>query len=356
MNINIIGGNWDSNGGRGSSVIFKMTDEFNTILGPENIYMQNGGHIDNLPVSNNSGLTFWMPNIPNEEAKNYPTKSVGTCLIVSKVVRPEESEKAGEHKFTQAVARIFKMNGNAVIAIETGDNGFVFTLIDALGNIWVSTDDIKTLVKTSIEFYEWHCKQERVSVPKCKPRYLDIKTDESELNRFMEVVRSNATRIMNNSGERYFGNCSTRCMLSFPSVRPNKKRHVILVSPRNSNKSELETSDLVVIAEGKIDSDLPKPSVDTPVQLALYDHFKNINYMIHGHAFFTENVRTTDNYYACGDMREVSSIINAIGNPEATSFVINLKNHGYLIATNTVEQMEAITTTMIPEMKPFRPV
>ena len=53
-----------------------------------------------------------MPNIDNEEEKQYPIKKKGSVLICSKVMREG-------YKPIDAISRIFKMQGNAVIAIYT---------------------------------------------------------------------------------------------------------------------------------------------------------------------------------------------------------------------------------------------
>ena len=96
-----------------------------------------------------------------------------------------------------------------------------------------------------------------------------------------------------------------------------------------------------------------KPSVDTPVQIELYKHFPNINYMIHGHAFF-KNAPTTEDYYPCGDLREVASIKELIPDSTSDFFAINLMNHGFLIAASSIQQLEEYLSDNTPEMSAFR--
>lgn len=339
--ITIIGGNFGDIP-KQSSVVRKIETYFKN--SSDDVLVKNGGTIDMLPTTL-MGLSIWMPNVDNETPKQYPSKNIGTCLIVSKVVRNEPNQ----HKYTEAVSRIFKMNGNAVIAIENIKGLFEFSLIDALGNIWITTTNIEVLCSTIIKFYDWHNKQERRSISKSKDK-LDITSElfPSGLS-FLDIVRRNANNIMNNSGTRYFGNCSTRCQQTFPSMRLEE---LFLFSPRNSDKNYLTLSDMIIIKDGKYIGD-KKPSVDTPVQLELYKRLPNINYMIHGHAFLEYGI-STDEYYVCGDIREIESIMSKL-NPNCTSFMINLKGHGYLIGADSITTL-SILTNNTPKMMPFRDV
>lgn len=321
----IIGGSFDNWCGKKSSIVDRISETLN-------IDSINGGNINEIKDINLTKLSIWMPNVSNNEDKFYPKKSIGCCLICSKVLRQVDED---EHKFTQAVTRIFKMNANAVIAIEKEDI-FKFTLIDALGNIWVSTKDVKELCISINKFYEWFLKQQR------KRTRIN-----SEVNKFMNLVRNNAENIMQSSGDRYFGNCSTRCSKTFPAIR---NENTVLVSPRNINKKHIETNDMIAVINNEVIGNI-KPSVDTPIQLEIYKHFDNINFMIHGHAFF-DNAPYTENYYCCGDVREVSDIMK-IFDKESSFIVVNLKNHGFIIATNNLIQMESYLKQNTPKMKPF---
>lgn len=345
MKITIIGGCWavDTSDARSSGVVAKIADSFNeqTITNnPCNV--MNGGFLYDLP-GHVDGLTIWMPYIPNSEKKAYPRKDVGSCLIVSKVIR----EIPGEHDYFQPVNRIFKMGANAVIAIRAHENQsaidnmfgrrYSFALIDALGNVWVETDDVALLTATITQFYEWNKQQQRSSIP-----------HNDNLKKFLRIVRRNAKQIVAGTEDRYFGNCSTRCMATFPSMRVS---NTFLVSPRNLRKDTIVPDDMILIDGEGFHGD-KKPSVDSPVQIALYAHFKKVNYMIHGHAFFEDAV-TTHYYYPCGDLREVPELIEWI-HEDASVFVINLKNHGFLIGADTLDNLENILKYGPPKMQPFR--
>ena len=64
--------------------------------------------------------------------------------------------------------------------------------------------------------------------------------------------------------------------------------------------------------------------------------------MIHGHMFI-KGVPTTKNYFPCGDLREVFEIESLFKQGHTT---INLKNHGFLIASNNLHEMDMIVNSI----------
>ena len=335
MNVSIVGGDWHEKWDGKESSIVRIIEK-NFLLDKYNVRSYNGGNICGLPLHMGGELTIWMPNITNEAPKLYPSKGIGSCLIVSKFVR----KIPNQHKYMDAVSRIFAMSGNAVIAIEREDELFKFTLIDALGNIWSSGTDIKTLYDSIIRFYSWHKDQQRISTKR-----------NGGVDEFLKIVNENAKNVMNHSGNRYFGNCSTRCTKTFPSCKLNDS--VYLFSSRNVPKETINADDMVLVVDGKFVGS-KKPSLDTPVQIELYKRLPRIHYMIHGHAFFND-VPETKHYYPCGDMREVDSVMELIDS-EFMNFRINLKGHGYLIGSNTIEILDSIVKSYTPEVKAFREI
>lgn len=330
MKTLIVGGNFGTP--KPSSIVAKISNE----LQADTI---NGGNLEQLKNAKTSVINYdiviWMPNIDNELEKDYPKKSQGSVLICSKLMHDNIS--VGE-----AVSRIFKMNANAVIAIYKNDKTFSFKLLDALGNLWIETTSIKNLTDCIQKFIKWTKSSVRQNT-----MYVNDKHANEE--KFCEIVKHIAKQVENDRGGRYFGNASTRCSYMFPSNRTNV--NMFKVSGRNTPKQYLSPADFVSIQydHGNIICHSEnKPSVDTPVQMQLYEQFPHINYMIHGHAYI-EDARTTKHYYPCGDLREVHSVtelLNSVGGPSIVEiwkgFCINLKNHGFLIAAETLEELEEI--------------
>ena len=330
---NVIGGTYDRGRGKASMVIASLA----AALGYDCF---NGGHIVDLKMRQQllPETTIWMPNVSNTEDKIYPTKCKGEVLICSKALRSDRT-------LYDAVARIFEMRANAVIAISLSSPLFKFTLVDALGNIWCDTTDIVELALEIKRFVAWS--KATVREGTCRIG------DAPQLGLFGNTVSSLtivnkrlAGNIQNQSGSRFFGNLSTRCMSLFPSARCSTS---ILVSKRNVNKDGITIEDFVEI--WRDDKGYPgrlcysgehKPSVDAPIHERLYHNMPEINFMIHGHAYI-KGVTTTDSYYACGDTREAKAVFDLIQKSYQKNtwhFAVNLKQHGFLLGSHSLWQME----------------
>lgn len=283
-----------------------------------------------LPDSvDNHDLVIWAPDIPNEQEKNYPVKDKGAVLICSKVIREDRTE-------VDAISRIFDMHGNAVIAIYKDDpKKMRFRLIDALGNTWTDTDRIELLADGITDFYHWSKGQVRMSfVEHANDR---LPADLELPPEFIKLNTKVADKVEGSLGSRYFGNFSTRCMKLFPSMRQTEG---YLFSPRNVDKRRIGPKDFVFVKSPYYVGDR-KYSVDAPCQVQLYQQFDDINFMIHGHAFiippgFLQSTAETEHYYPCGDLREVEEIAKVF---RTSIRIINLKNHGFLLATEDLETM-----------------
>lgn len=305
----------------------------------------NGGTVDELNKLdlNPYDLVIWMANVDNSQPKKYPTKRKGSVMVVSKRLSEGRTE-------LDAVSRIFGMHANAVIAIKFDEgnpyeNKFTFKLLDALGNSWVETAGLQELSSAVLAFTKWNGESQRVGTSKF---YNDDLEQVVELNK---IVADKFERVKS----RYFGNVSTRCMKMSPTKRISKKG-IIFVSKRNVSKQRLTVDDMVLAFLDKDDSIKylgdHKPSVDTPIQLQLYKKFSKINYMIHGHAYVRHAI-FTDHYYPCGDLREVDEVCQVIPNGlykqdhleikiSTFSGVINLKNHGFLIYAETLNDLRLL--------------
>lgn len=336
--LTIVGGNFGEVGNP-SSVINKIIPEMINDFSIS--YVVNGGTLDQLPNGlNEADLTLWMPNIDNENDKQYPKKKIGSVLICSKVMREG-------YKEADAVSRIFKMGGNAVIAIyvseESGKRTFTFQLIDALGNTWYKGDCISTLCVNIIKFHIFTKYSHRARSVKYDNVMKPVNKAE-DCQGLLDINNSLANRIQLSCGVRFFGNISTRCQKLFPSTRVET---AMLVSPRNTDKSELTPDQMVVTFFKELpDSTVyyvgdRKPSVDTPSQLMIYEGCKEINFMIHGHAFI-KDAPTTETYYLCGDTRENREVLKIIGQSDVRHGAINLKNHGFLIYADTLENLKKV--------------
>lgn len=331
MKTLIVGGDF-GNIPKSSNIINKIGLEFSESQ------IINGGKLESLPIKIDSDLIIWMPNISNENVKQYPIKTTGNVLIVSKVMRDG-------YTIVDAVERIFKMHGNAVIAIYKEDV-FRFKLIDALGNIWYDGTDLELLCYGIKNIYDFtknaiRCRTINTCVePYCRKVINDEEINKIELADFIEINKSLSNYIQTSCGERFFGNLSTRCSKLFPSIRNGG----IYVSPRNINKEHITMFDMVYCVNGFVNNEVfytgdRKPSVDAPIQLQIYKYCSQVNYLIHGHAFI-DGTLETKKYFLCGDLREAKEVIEIIGDNKFGT--INLKKHGFLLFSDTIENMKSV--------------
>lgn len=279
-----------------------------------------------LPDLEGYDLIYWWPDIDNEEEKQYPKKSPGSVLICSKVMREETTR-------VDAVARIFAMGGNAVVMINKNKRPFNFELVDALNNTWVSTTSISVLANAVQRLFEWTKGSRRRSLKKEEVVEEWSGADFSNVEKFMSINRELALKVAEGCGNRYFGNYSTRCTKLFPSKRLSSEYFIF--SPRNVDKRSVTVEDLVLTDFDRYYGDR-KPSVDTPVQLEIYKKYPKINFMVHGHAFI-EGAPITNEYFPCGDLREVSETLAILENGD---MYFNLKKHGFLLCAEKLSDME----------------
>ncbi len=326
MKTIVVGGNFGTL--KSSKVVIEIAK--NLANSSSEITVLNGGEINELPKTLDYDLSIWMPNITNEEEKHYPIKRKGSVLICSKVMREG-------YKDTDAISRIFKMHGNAVIAIYTNEKPFTFRLIDALGNEWYNGSSIETLVEKIIQFYSWTKQAKRInSIPDDSLH----KEKHENIAKLLTINNRLAKFVQKQCGDRFFGNISTRCLKLFPTT---SDKFGIYVSPRNSNKELLTPEDMVYMTSDMHYKGNAKPSVDAPCQITIYQSNPKLHYMIHGHAFI-EGIPTTKEYYLCGDVREAYEVSKLIKESKGT---VNLKNHGFLIYAGTIEELQKIVDNLI---------
>lgn len=277
-----------------------------------------------LPTSiSGYDLILWFPDIDNAEEKNYPLKDTGAVLISSKVMREGLTK-------IDAISRVYMMHGNAAVCIRKEGSVFGFELVDALGNTWTNTSNLHTLAAKIKQFYDWTKGAIRKSL-------------RQENLEFLEINKALAQKISTECGNRFFGNYSTRCRDLFPSKKINSE--CFLFSPRNLNK-EIATIDDFVVTTANSYIGSRKPSVDAPVQLAIYKDVPWVNFMIHGHAFIKDGSSTTE-YFPCGDLREAPAVIELL---QRKYRKINLKQHGFLIAAESIKELKAVIDSCTFEM------
>lgn len=331
--IVLIGGTFDKSGGK-SSYIVHMMMQFMGIGG------LNGGHISELDSElelDGVDTLIWMPNIDNSEPKFLPKikKAYPNILLV-------QSKRITDGNYTEAdiVGRLLKSKSLLGITIEKKNGVYEYMLLDPLGNLHAKTTNLGLLTDTLVKLTNDIRNMSRMpSVRKGMGKNFSIDYH------FLQVVRDFGERfskfVNTVNPHRLLGNASTRCEGGFPAVKSEGR---IFVTRRNVDKKTLNASAFV---EVELDQHCVnyygnnKPSVDTPVQLDLFRHFPNINYMIHGHVY-VEGAPMTENKIPCGYIEEFADIVAVIDDPSVKAFSVNLLGHGCIIACDDLEYFETI--------------
>lgn len=375
MKILITGGvfsntpNPDNTYGRPSGLINKFAD---AIQGHQ-IVLHNGGHYEKLKQfleqTPDYDIVFWFADVSNDLPKIRDVKAVApyTMLVTSK---RNDNQK---YSFQELVQRALASKSNLMFEFSKMENGtFHIRIFDPLACMWYSGTDIREAAHAALHrltYLTQITRQKTIQAPDDKSLVLnwyfdrfkqdmypsDQKIETPPEQEFVDLVKEYAIifhQLMNPGPnvKRFLGNCSLkatppqvgRCSKGMPSFRT---RDYIFVSQRNVDKEYLDLSNFVptYMEDGKIyycgDK---KPSVDTPIQLRLYQALPNINYMIHAHCY-VESGFFTDKSIPCGAIEEVDEILSLIdrifNNRNRPAYAINLFGHGSIIMGKTLDDI-----------------
>lgn len=356
--ILFVGGDWNLEGGKPS----KIVNEFAKYLSDVTVF--NGGNYNDLnhilESSINYDVVIWWANVPNELPKIRNVKDINykTMLVSSK------RNIDNKYSFQDLLQRSFALKSNLTIEFSKNDDLYSMKLFDPLGNVWYEGTSIKECSKELIDRLNFIKSITRESTVSSEENIGALawffnmfkeemyKTDSNPTipvkKVFFKLVREYASKFAEATFEtkdvkRFLGNASFRCPKGFPSFREGK---YIFVSKRNVNKEFIGIDEFVPVylENGKIyycgDN---KPSVDTPIQVRLYELLPNINYMIHSHCYI-EGAPFTQKALPCGALEEVEEILELLEKEYDNDFnkdfyLINLVGHGSIMMSKNPEQL-----------------
>jgi hypothetical protein len=342
MIITIVGGTFDHMGGKPSGYIRRFVEELRsyTVAG-DTVRVHNGGHFDDLYDNRitNTDVLLWFPNVDNSQAKLVNTLKVQNpkmMLVISK--------NNMQHKYDrlQVVARALQAKANLLVEFTSIGRHIAGTIIDPLGSVFCDTStDIEDVVMVLVDRI-----QELMSFTRIPSKRVGESLPVAADEEFLKIVREYADEFHTiihavNQG-RLLGNVSFRCENGFPSYRVDD---VICVSRRNIDKRDINSLGFVAVNVTSTDvveyyGDA-KPSVDTPIQVRLYEYYTNVKYMLHAHVSIA-GAPVTRNIVPCGAVEEFDDIIALYPDRTSTNFAVNLRGHGSLVLTSTVEDMKNI--------------
>lgn len=345
--ILLVGGTFDENGGKQSYIVNQM---YNCIRNKNLIcHLENGGtHKDIGRILLNTlgyEIVIWMPNVLGNVEKQRNVKNINPrCMLVG------SKRNNNEYDFGEVVKRALEQKLNLCIQFtKTEQSGRLMTILDPLGNIFYEGYNIQEMVDVLIDRVLFLKKITRIG------SYRGGRIIEAHIDpHFLELVKGYAEtfhELIKAQTSRFLGNCSTRCMRGFPSMRDGD---FICVSQRNVDKRYIDNNAFVpctLTEKGVEYYSENKPSVDTPIQLSLYNELPNINYMIHSHCYIKDAL-FTNKIIPCGGLEEVEEILKLIPNKDIEYAAINLKGHGSTIMCKNVRNLENIP--YIPRILPER--
>jgi len=343
MKILFVGGSFDNEGGRASSLVENFSKEIKDADNEICVDVKNGGKFDEiediLESTINYDCVFWWPNIPNDYPKLRNVKDVNfkTILITSK--RNDDDK----YSFGELLSRALEVKANLAIEFKKVGDVFSFLLFDPLGNSWHEGKGIQECAKALVSRLKFlasvtrtksvNISNENLEIPDEKDFFLFVKNS-AEI--FHKIIRPDKTVT------RFLGNSSFRCQRGFPSF---KKGKLVFVSRRNIDKRYISKENFVptYLIDGVVYYyGENKPSVDTPIQLRLYELFPKINYMVHTHCYAKTNI-ITKNPIPCGAIEEFDEIKNVIKDYNLDFYIINLIGHGCLIMSDDVEKLNSVS-------------
>ena len=155
MKILIVGGSFDDNGGRPSSLVDKFYYAFGESFAKlgmnADVSRVNGGYFEEvesiLQETAYADVVLWWANVPNDKPKIRNVKEVNPkCMLVTS--KRNDNEK---YSFGELVNRALGAKANLCIEFSKQDSGmFQMMLFDPLGNCWYKGSDISECAENMV--------------------------------------------------------------------------------------------------------------------------------------------------------------------------------------------------------------
>ena len=312
----------------------------------------NGGKFEDLEriVFSDYSTIFWFANVANGKPKlvREIKKNNPKCMLVT-----SKRNDNGEYGPLGLVASALQTKSNLLVEFKKSPGQLLWSVIDPLGNCFASSTWNTNLLVTTV-LHRLEALRGFTRQPSLRIGEELLFPENDQTMKFINLVQNYAHEfheLMQAKTERFIGNASFRCESGFPSFRDKR---TIFVSKRNIDKCEIDQSGFVAArraADHVMYYGDNKPSVDTPVQLALYDIFPRINFMLHSHAYVKDAPRTSK-VIPCGASQEIDEILSIVPSTTCNWFFINLLGHGSICAAENPQMLTEIAyiARPLPEM------
>jgi hypothetical protein len=345
MNALLVGGNFDHDKGKSSKIFEAISKSFisSWVRNEHDFCYINGGNLSKLSEMaekiNKFNVAIWFPNISNDEEKiiaELKKRNKKLLLVASK------NNTQNKYNISQLLQHALKNKANIFVEFTRNDGRYSAKLLDPLGNQYGETTENMNEIGERIASRVMELLQfTRIGSKNVGP-VIEAPNDTS----FFEVIRKHAEtfhELIYGDVEisRFLGNSSFRCTNGFPSMKNHKG---IFVTKRNLDKSLLNQNGFVCVENNEapvLYHGENKPSVDTPIQIRLYNYYDNLRYILHSHCYI-EGALMTNRVIPCGAIEEFDEIIALYSDSQTVNICVNLKGHGSLVLADNVEYMKNI--------------
>jgi len=312
----------------------------------------NGGSLkeleDALEYAKDVQVCVWWANIPDKDlpkvVKQLKRNNPTMVLVTSK----RNTER--QYSIADVTMHALKCRANLLAEIRTRGKQYCVRVLDPLGNQY--HEDTVDFAKAG-NIAGARCVELLKVRRACSIRVDNAVTVPNQPD-FLAIVREAAHRFSEllpqvTNTERFLGNASFRCSWGFPSFR---NKDGVFVTRRNVNKEEL-TMDQFVLVESAPNGNVlywgnHKPSVDTPIQLSLYNYYPQVKYMLHGHVYvknakFVTNADDVSLVVPCGALQEAEAVKRFVDRRfvgrsiKSGNIKLNLRGHGHLILARDLD-------------------
>ena len=367
MSIVFVGGRFDKDGGKQSSianVIFsycfdEMLRNRHALVSGNKIKVINGGSLRDLhdafglAVNENTKLVLWFAEVDNAESKES-IDNIKKCN--PKVILVASKSKIGRYyTFPDLIMKMLHRKVNLLVEFSMSmhvSGRYIASVYDPLGNVWANgIGDMPEVGRIIAKRSMFLLGMKRIQSE--RNHYLDKETVPIG-GEFLEIVRESGARFAellpkpsDSPIKRFVGNASFRCASGFPSFRGGNGE--TWVSRRNVNKEGISKKDFVpvLLRDGVVEygisgqSEEAKPSVDAPIHCELYRLYPMINYILHGHVYL-DGEKVTNSPIPCGALEEVDEIFHAMPSFNCRSFLLNLRGHGFIACVDKIEGLRGL--------------
>jgi hypothetical protein len=340
MKTLFVGGDYDDLNGRSSKIAEKIFQSLNF----SDVDYHNGGHYNDLLKFSDRisryGAVFWLAKIPEDKPSvSAILKSKHNSFVLV------SSKRNLDEKLTtfDMICDALKIKSNLTLEFKKNQDRYVSRILDPLGNVFLDfTSDFDIVGKVLGKRVN-----ELTTYTRMKSESVGERLDVSVNDEFLELIKHDANCFSNllysnpEAVTRHMGNASFRCANGFPSF---KKEGFIYVSRRNVDKRGIDKDSFVAVDVNSKELNYfggKKPSVDTPIQIKLYQNYKNINFMLHSHNYILD-APYTSRIIPCGALEEADDILEVFPDLNLKKLAVNLKGHGSVVASHDLEFMKSV--------------